>query len=375
MRSSPTVAFTHLFHRQASTPLALGLVLLAVGCRDAGTTVEPGPTETGSTEDAGRVDAALGSNPGADATAAHPAPTPSVYARAEAGAGREAGITPPGMHASHGDATAVDARARNVDADAVPEIPDAAACELDACNYAGTCIRRDSWTECSCEPALLSPCDFPRFRAIGPSRTDRERTMYLLSGDGRVVAGTHSFDTASPTSIGVTWTLANGLRSLEQDPAGPTVPTGINVDGSLINGLVEVGRDGKIAVVWHDGVLQRVSPDSGVQFVEDRDGKVPLDGSAATRFFEVFDSTPDGRVMVGRTRHSNDNSRTEAAFWTSENGVTFLSEHLNAHGVDVSDWDLWHVNAVSDDGNTMIGLGVGPDVGYRWYLQLAAPEL
>lgn len=373
MRLPPTAALTHLCHAQASTWLAL-LALSAAGCRDAGTTVDSPATETGSTEDAPHLDGGRDGASDADTTAAQPAPARSVQPRADAAAPREAGMPEFERDASHDDASALDARVRNTDADAVAAFSDAAACELDACNHSGACIRRDSWTECSCEPTRLPHCDFPRFRAIGPSRTDRERTMYLLSGDGHVVAGTHAFDAASATSIGVTWTLTDGLQPLAQDPAGPTIPTGINVDGSLITGLVEVGRDDELDVVWRNGALQRVSPDAGVRLGEDRTGKVPPDGSAAARFFEVFDATPDGRVVVGRTRRYNDSSRTEAAFWTSANGVTFLSEHLIAHGVDVSGWDLWHVNAVSDDGNTMIGLGIGPDVGYRWYLQLVAPE-
>ena len=87
----------------------------------------------------------------------------------------------------------------------------------------------------------------------------------------------------------------------------------------------------------------------------------------------MFDASADGRVLVGRTRRNSDNSRAEAAFWTRDDGVQFLSDYLTAQGVDLHDWDLWHINAVSSDGNTMLGLGIGPDVGYRWYLQLVEP--
>lgn len=249
----------------------------------------------------------------------------------------------------------------------------AAQCEVDACNNAGTCIVRDWWTECDCDPASLPPCEYPRFRVLGQSRTDYERTMYLISGDGHVVAGSHGFDPTLREPVGVTWTLEDGLVMLEQDPAGPTLPTGINEDGSLISGRIERSGSHDIEVLWRDGVLERVSPDAGTEQVAGpRPISIPSDGSAASRTFFAFDSTDDRRLAVGRAARS-DNSATEAAFWTAESGVVFLADYLEDHGVEVRRWDLWHVNAVSDDGNTMMGLGIGPDVGYRWYLQFEAP--
>jgi hypothetical protein len=378
MRSHPEVGFIHHRHGtgalRAVAPL---LVLLAASCRTPEMTVNQSHPETGSNgeaehsrnnSDGGPVDAAAGLVD-AQATTFTKPEHPSL----DGGKPGEAGAAS-ARDASHGEKAAPDAHVTSgADAGTVAVAGDAATCEVDACNYAGTCIRRDWWTECSCAPSALSHCDFPRFRSIGPSRTDRERTLYLISGDGRVVAGTHAFDAVAPTSLGVTWTLEKGLQPLAQDPAGPTVPTSINVDGSIIAGVVERDRGETLDVVWRDGVLERVSPDSGVLPVDSHATRIPPDGTAATRYFDVFDAADDGRMVVGRTRRSNDNSRTEAAFWTPDDGVRFLSEYLTAQGMNMSGWELWHISAVSDDGNTMIGLGIGPDVGYRWYLQLAAP--
>lgn len=249
------------------------------------------------------------------------------------------------------------------------------ACTVDACNDRGTCIQRDLWTECDCTPEGLTPCGTPSFRALGSSRTDRERVLHLISGDGRVVAGEHAFDQQSQIAVGVVWTAADGLRMLEQDPAGRTIPTGLNGDGSLIAGRVETEHGGEITVVWRDGELIRIDRDAGALPVGHRSAGVPDDGTAASRSFHVLDATEDGRVLVGKASRSERSSRNEAALWTESLGVVFLSDLLESLGVNMDHWVLWGVSAVSDDGTTMVGSGVGPDVGYRWYLQLPADAL
>jgi hypothetical protein len=379
MRARQTIAFTNRPAKTIAWRCAASfLMLYPTGCGNSGEGVDQTLPETGSNLDAG-VARNIFDGSAWDAVATHAGAQGEVLVRADASpfdasVHHEAGTTP-AANTSHDDASTYDGGATwGSDARSVAVTSDAATCEVDACDYAGTCIRRDWWTECTCDPHNLPRCDFPRFREIGPSRTDRERTLYLISGDGHVVAGTHSFDTSSQTSVGVTWTLEKGLQALPQDPAGPTIPTGVNFDGSLITGVIELDHAETRNVVWRDGILERVSPDAGTPPTGGHSARIPLDGTPLTRYFEVLDATEDGNLIVGRTRRSNDNSRTEAAFWTPDDGVRFLRDHLTALGVDMNSWDLWHVNAVSDDGNTMMGLGIGPDVGYRWYLQLAATQ-
>ncbi len=245
-------------------------------------------------------------------------------------------------------------------------------CDVDACNARGTCIKRDYWTECDCEPSFLPVCELPSFRVLGASRTSQEHTLYLMSADGQVVAGSHAFDTQTLLSVGVTWTPSDGLRMLEQHPDGPTIPTGINADGSLIAGYVDVGEDDVLHVVWRDGVLDSSSPDAGSLPPGNHTVAIPRD-SWPEKMFDVFDATPDGAMAVGKTRRgdgSDGSSNAEAAIWLRDKGVLFLRDVLSERGVNLNRWELWHVNTVSDDGLTMMGLGIGPDVGYRWYLQL-----
>lgn len=250
-------------------------------------------------------------------------------------------------------------------------------CERDACNADGSCLDRQLWTECDCEPTHLPRCGLPLFRALGRARTSSEWGLNLMSGDGRMAAGTHAFDAETFTSVGVTWTAADGLRILEQHPGGTTIPTAINEDGSLILGYVDLPRGEALDVWWSNGVLQVGLPEAGT--IPQANQTVVVTGETVPeRTFDVFDATPDGHVAVGKARRSdsqNDARDKEAAIWIRGIGVRFLRDILEEAGLDVSLWQLWHVNAVSDDGLTLLGLGVGPDVGYRWYLQLPASAI
>ena len=369
MRVHIRTAFVH-------RPLATSLLFVSVvGCRDATGTNNDEPSEAGASRDAAIASGIDDGGPSVDAASRPDARAPSAH---------EAGVGALDASTTHEDAALTNDASRSETSTsdgAVAAWPEAgpmfptdggAACDVDACNFANACVRRGWWTECSCDPAPLPACEFPRFRAIGASRTDGERTLYLLSGDGRVVAGTHTFERdAAP--IGATWTLAAGLQPLPQDPAGPTIPTAINADGAVIFGRVELRDGGTLSVAWYDGALEHVSPDAGPPFDPDPSASIPPDGTPLTRYFEIFDATPDGAVVVGKTRRSYDSPRMEAAFWTEEAGVQLLAEYLESRGTELNGWDLWHVNAVSDDGKTMMGLGIGPDVGYRWYAQLEAP--
>lgn len=379
MRNETTLGY-HLRRFDCLVGLGLVVALSVSACRgpvastqntnDGETEATTGDAATrpsGSTGDdagAGNVSSVAASN-SADAEAPAHTPGDGGETTGQSTAIRDASPTEPS------DAQTPDG---SVDAARPDAMTTAAQCDVNACNNAGTCIVRDWWTECDCDPTGLPDCDYPRFRVLGQSRTDFERTMYLLSGDGHVVAGTHGFDPVLREPVGVTWTLEDGLVMLEQDPAGPTLPTGINEDGSLISGRIDRPGGHDIQVLWRNGDLERVSPDAGAEQVSGTHPiAIPDDGSVASQTFFAFDSTDDGKLAVGRAARDEDSTK-EAAFWTAEGGVVFLADYLMDHAVDVRRWDLWHINAVSDDGTTMMGLGIGPDVGYRWYLQLEAPS-
>lgn len=326
----------------------------------SGDEVDAGPSSD-STAVAQAEDAALVSV-GHEVTRDAHSPTPSDATRADA--------------ETHTPATA-DGSAPLAFDGSVDAADSARVCKLDACNAEGTCIERQVWTECDCDAALLPTCGLPLFRALGPARTSGEWNLGILSGDGRVAAGTHTFDAETFTSVGVTWSAATGLRVLEQHPDGPTIPTAIDEDGSSLLGYVDLPRGEKLDIWWNDGTLQAGSPEAGTIATPNHHVEIPGE-TVPERTFDVFDATPDGHVAVGRARRSDDQTSLrdkEAAVWIRDVGVRFVRDILEAAGSDVNLWQLWHVNAVSDDGLTLLGLGVGPDVGYRWYLQLPESAL
>lgn len=219
--------------------------------------------------------------------------------------------------------------APNTDPDVAPSVDAGVVatsnCELVACNDHGTCIEEGNWGICDCDPESLPECQLPLFRELGPSRTSQELLLISVSGDGTVVVGSHvPRETPEAPRVGVRWTLDDGLTILEQDPLGPTIAFGVNVDGSLIRGQIEPS-DGSdfIQVVWRDGVLDRVTEDDSTLSPNAR-------------------STPS---------------------------VDEVMELLADADIDMSQWRLDIVNDISDDGKVMFGLGVGPRYA-RWLLRL-----
>lgn len=349
----------------------LGFVLAVSGCDDSQTKppqqeVEPSPSNTEVVE-AGVPPPRDAAADSADTTpdAAHPSFSPDAAPAPSVGtAGEDASSLLP---TSDGGAPSA----------AQPILDAAPACAVDACNDQGTCIRRGYWTECDCAPETLPLCSLPSFRVIGPARTNQERVLTLLSGDGRVAAGTHAFDNDKWESVGVTWTPSDGLQLLEQPASGSAVPTAINDDGSVIVGVMLDGNDDHDDdreepkdILWLNGVLAPFTIDAGVLPERNPIPDIPRT-SVPEQTFEAFDATEDGRIVVGKAkRGTTPRFQFEAAVWVQERGVYFLHDILPERGVPLINWRLWHISAVSNDGSTMTGLGLGPDVGYRWYLRL-----
>lgn len=208
--------------------------------------------------------------------------------------------------------------------DAAPA-PDATqpTCEVDACSDSGTCIERLAWTLCDCDPAALPPCELPLFREIGPSRDNDELQLITISGDGSTIVGnTRPHNTQDPL-VGVRWTLLGGVEVLEQHPAGPTRALGVSVDGTLITGVIDPVDGGpEVRVRWLDGVLELGAED---------------------------DLPP--------------------ATHRAPPSLTQFDELLDQLGLPVG-WSIFAVNAISDDGKVIFGLGVSTTHGARWVLRM-----
>jgi len=63
----------------------------------------------------------------------------------------------------------------------------------------------------------------------------------------------------------------------------------------------------------------------------------------------------DGTIVAGMG-YRTDTNQEGAAIWTAEEGIQFLSDLLAEQGVaDLDQLDLLAINAISDDGRTMVG--------------------
>lgn len=156
-----------------------------------------------------------------------------------------------------------------------------------------------------------------------------------VSNDGAVVAGN-----ASPYDLyqsrAFRWTAATGMVSLGVLPGGTqSVLADLSADGR-----VAVGHSGSEAYRWTEATgmvgLGRLSGDNG---------------TAATLV------SADGSVIVG---YSYTATASEYFVWTGPTGIRRLRDILAADGLDVSAWRDLKVNAISDDGRTVVGEGYNP---------------
>ncbi len=98
-----------------------------------------------------------------------------------------------------------------------------------------------------------------------------------------------------------------------------------------------------------------------------------------------MNALPDGNANVGPTRTaeavSGDGSvivggawGTDTAFaWDSFHGTRSIRELLITQGVDLTGWELGIASGVSQDGGTIVGLGVNPDrLQQPWMARLDA---
>jgi hypothetical protein len=321
------------------------------------TTVRPTQTQPNENENDAAAGSAIATSPDAAASSAATGPDAAAgSAIATSDARSDAALTP---SADVGASLSTTANAHET-----------SSCAVHACNDHGHCIDLEYGLDCACDPQPLPQCEAPLFRTIGATKNDYEYLMLLMSGDGRVVAGSHGFPAAPTDMLPVIWSAEDGLQVLEQDPAGTTYPTGVNIDGSVIAGAVYVSdTDESIPVIWRNGVLSRATPEdelpTGNPVPELPDGALQPEET-----FRVMDATPDGRLVVGSVNRPPSSHVNEAALWSADQGVRLVRDVMADHGMTLTDWALWHVNAISDDGRTLFGMGIGPASGYRWHLRL-----
>jgi probable HAF family extracellular repeat protein len=161
-----------------------------------------------------------------------------------------------------------------------------------------------------------------------------------VSADGTVVVGRTNTE-------GFRWSAADGMVGLGD--LGGTLPFavseayGISADGNVIVGGARDGADQDQAFRWTSA--------GGMEGI----GLLPGETLNA-----AGDASADGSVIVGIARGFF-TDRDTAFVWTRDAGLRSLKQVLqDDYQLDLSGWTLVAATAVSDDGQTVAGYGVGP---------------
>ncbi|HEY0178015.1 MAG TPA: hypothetical protein VGC30_00090 [Dokdonella sp.] len=193
------------------------------------------------------------------------------------------------------------------------------------------------------------------------------------------------------TAIAFRWTAAGGMTRLAVNrPANASRANAISADGSTIVGWNDRDDGSRTGVIWRDGVpldlvdaagapvgeALAVSADgrvaSGTGYVDAQSGDVEAWRWTAETGVQPIGClgelgcgpayggavADDGSVVVGWNGADFDRS---AAIWTATGGMQPLADYLAQNGVAVPDgWTLGAATAVSADGETIGGWGLGP---------------
>lgn len=172
-----------------------------------------------------------------------------------------------------------------------------------------------------------------------PGGTGSEASF--VSDDGRVIVGGASFyDTSRHAAF--RWTEETGMTDLGGLPgAVVTVPFAMSRDGRFV-----VGQSGD----WSLGTEAFRWSESG--------GIVSLGGLPGAQMSFAIAVSDDGAVVLGQSYYSDGHS--EPFVWTEAGGVRSLRDLLAASNVDISGWQNLQAEALSNDGNTIVGRGTNP---------------
>ncbi len=157
-----------------------------------------------------------------------------------------------------------------------------------------------------------------------------------LTPDGAVVVGNSFIDSQSEP---FRWESTTGPVLLGDAPRGTgrTIANAISADGRRICGVTHLDSGQEAACCWSAADGWRILP-----------GR-PGTNSTATAV------SGDGTVVVGAVDG-------EAAIWIRDE-LFFVVERLRRFGIDLpaNEWQVWTANAITADGQTLVGSAVAPD--------------
>jgi hypothetical protein len=170
----------------------------------------------------------------------------------------------------------------------------------------------------------------------------------------------------------------------------------VSADGTIAVGWQEASWGGWLGTVWHNGTPELITDANGDPVSEAFtvsgdgetiagqvfDGQMPYDGSGWRRATDSStleyvqpinsDASPlnpyalsgDGSVMAGFSGSPWFSFQPMPFIWTKQLGAVSLDDFVKHQGTAMEQWySLWTPMAVSDDGSTIAGWGVG----FQWY--------
>jgi uncharacterized membrane protein len=162
------------------------------------------------------------------------------------------------------------------------------------------------------------------------------RSANGVSADGSIVTG---FGSAGTGIQGFRWTQSTGVVLLGDVPGDPP-PPGSSFEAISDDGSTLVGFSSSGAVRW--------TPSGNFQL---------LGLGASSTAFAV---DADGSTIVGSVV-SDDLTSLIATIWTNELGNRILAQVLEDDlGLDLTGWQLGSARGISDDGLTIVGIGINP---------------
>lgn len=206
-----------------------------------------------------------------------------------------------------------------------------------------------------------------------------------ISADGSTMVGSAR---QAGNNVGVRWTAPGPGTILPPVPGEPLGFTADHAtsDGSLIFGNRQSGgawaTDGVTSWAINGVSATDVSPDG--QWMVSSLGLATAAGvrlNVTTGVFTTIPNMPgrqggaargvsaDGSLVVGWGGTSR-----RAFLWDAQNGTRDLNVLLPAWGINLQGWILLEARGISDDGRTIVGLGVNPQgFDQSWIVTIPAP--
>jgi len=176
---------------------------------------------------------------------------------------------------------------------------------------------------------------------LGSMVSTRSSRANAISADGQVIVGWS--DQATGFRQGARW-VDGGRQWFAMDRTAPVGEAlAVNGDGSIVVGY-GCGSANQYAWRWTE--------ETGVECIQ---------GTVANPYQTLMLALSDDGQVIGGAVAPDFGPERKALLWFNGEPVD-LREYLLTHGAEVKGWDLQSVLAVSSDGHTVAGWGVGPDL-------------